>query len=308
MDGSMMALAAVGIVAGATLKSRGSRSVSVLEKARQIREAFQHDEAAYRKITPLVYRKIYGKAPIGRGIFPTPTMWATWTERPEEDAEFSRYVEVFYDVWKNGGDAQKVARDTAKRAARERKRWQVSPKTETLRALHRRGKSAFDAWARENDQVHDDEQERLEAFEQWLEDVPMLSVRDDGLIQVHHDLQDRKTRALIGGLPIAMFHGTSTKLLPAIRKQGMRPARTQRQKSDPTFSTASGVYLDLREDIDVYARGAVARHGGRPVILTVRRTLDELEPDPDDAHLGWGTSAMQFITPSVPASDIVAWK
>jgi hypothetical protein len=52
---------------------------------------------------------------------------------------------------------------------------------------------------------------------------------------------------------------------------------------------------------------AAREHGGEPVILAVQRNISELEPDPDDQDLGWSTSAMQWITPYVPVSDIVEW-
>jgi len=55
-----------------------------------------------------------------------------------------------------------------------------------------------------------------------------------------------------------------------------------------------------------YSRKAVRLHGGHPVTLTVRRTLDELWPDPDDEDIGSG--AVQFVTGYVPVGDIVEWE
>jgi hypothetical protein len=308
MDGTWLALGAAGVLAAAAGVRRGSVNElpgTVLERAAQIRQRFQGDEPGYLAIARLVATDL---SIGGRLRFPTPGMWATWTE-PDPDPSFARFVDTFWRLWKGG--TQQAQRRAQQRAKGRQRAFLASPKAQVLRVLHDRARQPFERWLSEQDLMAQAEQgaaDRLELFAQWLDDVPMLSVRDDGLVQVDHDLSDGNVRRLIGDLPVVMFHGTSTKLLPKIRREGLRPARSQQQKSDPTFSTASGVYLDLRPDVEVYARGAASRHGGKPVILAVRRTLDQIEPDPDDAHLGWSTSAMQFITPWVPVTDIVEWK
>jgi hypothetical protein len=70
----------------------------------------------------------------------------------------------------------------------------------------------------------------------------------------------------------------------------------------------AGVYVSNWSTVGKYAEMAASQHGGDPVVLTIRRQLDELSPDPDDAHLGFTTGGVQHITPYVPPSDIVEWQ
>lgn len=201
-------------------------------------------------------------------------------------------------------------RESMYRRPRQGSRSQAS----TLQILEQRDRTRFHRWldewldhdAAEVAEALADPELRDEYLVQYLTDERDLTVREDGLVEIDLDLA-RVPRRLIADLPLALFHGTSTALLPSIREHGLRPARHPRQRSDKTFSTMAGVYLSTRYDVGTYASMAAAQHGGDPVILTVRRTLDELEPDPDDEHLQWATSAMQWITPWVPTSDIVEW-
>jgi len=302
-DGTWWALGAAATLTALATGKRGSRSKTA-ERAEQIRAAFQHDPEGYKQIAGLAHAQLgrYGRVGVPK--------WDRWDpERIATEPSSVEFIDGFWRVWKQQG-VQATRQRRAREAARERQQWLSSPHARTLRELLGRSRSEFQSWVAEQQREDEieDQQDRLEVFAEYLEDFPgSLSVREDGLIEVGTDLLHPDTWTLIGDLPIAMYHGTSTALLPAIRRQGMRPARQQRQKSDPTYSTAAGVYLSLRHSVDVYARCAATRHGGDPVILTVRRTLDEISPDPDDEHLGWGTAAMQFITPWVPVSDIVEW-
>jgi hypothetical protein len=180
-----------------------------------------------------------------------------------------------------------------------------------LAVLRQRDERGYRAWLTEY--LDNDPADIAEALadsqdtyylEEYLRDVRGLSVNEEqGLIEIEYDLH-QIPRDLIDGLPLELYHGTTSALLPKIQAQGLCPASSQQQRSDKAYSTMAGVYLGTR-DVLHYARMAARQHGGEPVILTVRRTLDELAPDPDDEHLGWGTSAHQFITPYVPPSDIV---
>lgn len=178
--------------------------------------------------------------------------------------------------------------------------------------LQQRDQAAFQQWLTDwldNDKAEiaealADRQIRLDYFTDYLSEHPGLTVRDDGLIEVEFTDLASVDPQLLGDLPLALYHGTSTALLPSIRRQGLRPARVPQQRSDKTYSTMAGVYLSTRYDVGVYAGMAVHQHGGDPVILTVRTTRDQLAPDPDDEHL-YHTGAMQWITPWVAPGDIV---
>lgn len=187
----------------------------------------------------------------------------------------------------------------------------AGPYAQTLRVLLQRDRVDYQRWLPghlEGDpqMLADAPHFELDYFAEYLSEVRDLSVREDGLLVADMDLNE-VDRELVEGLPFALYHGTSTALLPSIRRQGLRPARSAQQRSDKSHSTMAGVYLSTRHAVDNYAQGAARQHGGDPVVLTVRRSLDELWPDPDDAELGWPMSNVQFITGYVPLDDIVEW-
>jgi hypothetical protein len=203
-----------------------------------------------------------------------------------------------------------AAASVARRGSRSWWEPQTDAQAQTLRVLMQRDREPFSRWLADyldNDPEMLADVEGFDYFSDYLSDARDLSVREDGLLEAETSLHE-VDRSLVGELPFALFHGTSTALVPNIRRQGLRPAHSQQQRSDKTYSTMAGVYVSTRHDLGVYAGMAARQHGGEPVILTLRRTLDELQPDPDDSHLGWGTSAMQWITSYVPVSDIIEWE
>ena len=115
----------------------------------------------------------------------------------------------------------------------------------------------------------------------------------------------QKERLLLRGVPFVLYHGTSSEVWGKIQEQGrLRPARTQEQVSDTMTSTRAGVYLTSDwSHVPFYARQAVARHGGQPVILSVLVYEPELERDPDDMDLAQGR--FQWVTPQVSLDRVV---
>ncbi|MCZ8256081.1 MAG: hypothetical protein O9327_10495, partial [Polaromonas sp.] len=114
-----------------------------------------------------------------------------------------------------------------------------------------------------------------------LESEFRISVAKDGLVEVEEMLS--VTRSLVSGLPLALYHHTATALLPKIAKHGLVVGRQTN-----FFNSQAGVYLSLipsGEPVEIYSKRAAYLHGGDPVTLRVRRTLDQIEPDPDDADL-----------------------
>ena len=119
-----------------------------------------------------------------------------------------------------------------------------------------------------------------------------------------------------------LYHGTTSKLLPRILRDGLvpgdEPPRRKRLRRQDRKSNASGpgdhvryqphVFLTANADSDAssaswYARGAAATHGGDPVILRVLVPWDDLEPDPDDADIASGR--YQFVVDHVPPEAIL---
>lgn len=133
-----------------------------------------------------------------------------------------------------------------------------------------------------------------------LKDQHGITVAADGLIEV-----ERLTGfnvAIIGELPIALYHHTSSALLPLIEKEGLRIGK-------PTnfFNSQAGVYISTMasgEPVGIYGRRAARVYGGDPVAIRIRRTLSQIQPDPDDADLAWA-QGRQFITASVAPVDLL---
>lgn len=305
MSGTWWALGAVGVLAAVGSARRGSaQSDPVTVRAEQIRERFQGDPSGYLPLARLARARLRGGGPGSPTRFPPRESWARWTE-PDPPAEFADFVNAFYEIWKSGEGVAEVQAQLGRRAAAQQQSWMRSPLAATLQALLPRADAhGFREWVSDHDERPETPREVLELLETWLDDERLLSVREDGLVEVGHDLEDQLS--LLGEQPIAVFHGTSTALLPSIRRHGLRPPRTRAQKTDRQFSSAAGVYVKLRPDVDHYSLAAVRRHGGDRVHLTIRAIPTELEPDPDDQDQPWATRASQFVLPLVPPSDIMA--
>src|SRR3990167_336945 len=134
---------------------------------------------------------------------------------------------------------------------------------------------------------------------QHLAEAYVIEVADDGLVEA--DKITDTVRDLIGDLPVAVYHHTSSALLPNIAVQGLIVG-----KQTNFFNTQAGVYLSTRragEPVDIYSKRAVHVHGGDPSVIRVRRRVDQLVPDPDDADLAWA-QGVQFISEAVPPCDV----
>lgn len=131
-----------------------------------------------------------------------------------------------------------------------------------------------------------------------LDEQHGITVAADGLIEV-----DRLTGfnvAIIGVLPIVLYHHTSSALLPIIEKEGLRIGK-------PTnfFNSQAGVYVTTMGSADsIYGRRAAQAYGGDPISIRIKRTLSQIQPDPDDSDLAWA-QGRQFITPAVAPSDVL---
>lgn len=133
-----------------------------------------------------------------------------------------------------------------------------------------------------------------------LADVYLIEVADDGLIEA--DKITDSTRALVGEMPVAVYHHTSSALLPKIAEQGLIVG-----KQTNFFNTQAGVYLSTRragKPVEIYSKRAAHVYGGDPAVIRVRRRLTDLVPDPDDADLVWA-QGVQFISQPVPAKDVL---
>lgn len=106
------------------------------------------------------------------------------------------------------------------------------------------------------------------------------------------------------GKDVWLFHGTSSRLLRSIAEHGLRG---DVKRTDPQGSLTRNVYLTASPyeepcGAGAYAKVAARAHGGRAVVLRVLVPFDELEPDPDDAHLGCGR--MQWVIDGVPPARL----
>ncbi len=149
--------------------------------------------------------------------------------------------------------------------------------------------------------------------ERYLDDELGVSVGEHELIEVTNPLffgaDSDLLQRVISGLPIALYHGTSSALLSQIVQD--RGLTTNPFGEDPEwlgagYNTHSGVYLESSGGglAQSYARAAVAKHGGEPVVLVIRRHLSDLFPDPDDQDLQGGQH--QYISSFVPLRDILS--
>jgi hypothetical protein len=135
--------------------------------------------------------------------------------------------------------------------------------------------------------------------EQDLEDQYGITVGKDGLVEPERITP--KVARLIRDLPIALWHHTSSALEKKIRRQGLIVG-----KQTNYFNTQAGVYVSTiggGQPVDLYSAVAVRKYGGEPIAIRVRRTLDQIVPDPDDADLAWARGR-QFITDPVPPEDL----
>jgi len=176
--------------------------------------------------------------------------------------------------------------------------------------LPRRSREAFDEWL--EDYLDDDEEDLAEArgdrdllldyFDDWVSDEHSLEIRGDGLIAFW--ALEPEVEHIIGDLPVVLYHHTATGVWPDIKRRGL--IANPPQQANPYKNLASGVYLTTETSgpaVAGYQRNAVDAFGGRPLVLEIKTTLDDLRPDPDDADISSGRT--QFISQYVSPSDIL---
>ncbi len=129
-----------------------------------------------------------------------------------------------------------------------------------------------------------------------------------GAVQVASDPRERR-RQRLAGKDVWLYHGTTSKLLPRIRREGLSP-EMHHLSSSPSDTTPGYVYLTADAygteggTAQFYARRAAGVHGGEPVVLRVRVPWDALEPDEDDADLRCGRHQFR-LAGRVPPEDVV---
>jgi hypothetical protein len=148
----------------------------------------------------------------------------------------------------------------------------------------------------------DPEQEelRLDYLRDWMSDLG-LGIEEHGCVTFWK--ADRLTKALIGDLPVIVYHHTSTRILKKVKREGLR---ADVKKVNPHQNSGAGVYVTTETSgpaVDGYHSRARNGHGGDEVTLGIRTHLRDLQPDPDDEDIA-SVGAVQFILPYVPPQDI----
>lgn len=111
----------------------------------------------------------------------------------------------------------------------------------------------------------------------------------------------------VSGKYVWLYHGTSSRMLPRIKRSGLCPSSDRRTFAD---TTPGYVYLTVdigdsfrKDGAPFYARHAAAVLGGTPVILRVRVPWDDLEPDLDDEDIPSGRDQYRYAA-CIPPQDI----
>lgn len=177
----------------------------------------------------------------------------------------------------------------------------------TLRILLERSGRKFAGWTLE---LYKDDPETLKQCQsdptcmidmlvEYLSNELSIQVLPSGLVTFYH--LDRESQRLIGDLPVALYHFTSSRVLRSIREHGLESDRNPvNDRVNP------GVYLTTEQSgpaVQGYVRRAVAHHGGHGIMLTVMCHLNELTDDEDDADISSGLT--QFTMDHVPPDRIV---
>jgi len=108
------------------------------------------------------------------------------------------------------------------------------------------------------------------------------------------------------GKDVWLYHGTTTKLWPSIRRHGLRigDARVDPQETPGVYLTAMpGRGIHTGGTATFYAERAAGALGGRPVVLRVLVPFDSLTADTDDEDIATGN--YQFVTDYVSPEQIL---
>lgn len=133
-----------------------------------------------------------------------------------------------------------------------------------------------------------------------------LGVEYNDELKIFDFMVKRSVSTLLSGLPVAVYHGTSSALLPSIFESGgLRPPRSRSGMASPHRNSGAGVYVEDSGGglASQYASMATRRFGGDQVLLTIKTTLDRLRFDPDDLDTSVGKN--QYVLDFVPLIDIV---
>ena len=152
--------------------------------------------------------------------------------------------------------------------------------------------------------VVNDKFDEFEAKKYFLKDVyniEVVDVEEQKLVSFYEFTNE--INKIIGHNPVLLYHYTSSNLLNSILKNGLI---TGYKKTNPFSNTYSGVYLTTENSgrvVEGYVRMAVRKHGGMGIQLYVKKYLNDVHPDPDDADLRSGK--FQFITEKVFSKEIL---
>lgn len=168
----------------------------------------------------------------------------------------------------------------------------------TLAALRTRLPRKYQSWLK--DSGNEDEPESVQDY---LREEQGIEVGDDGLVAF--DRLTPTVQKIVGDQPVVVLHHTSDAILDRVQAEGLRPAG-EVKAANSYKNSGAGVYVTTETGgpvVDGYSDAAVRSHGGNPITLRIKTTLDQLTPDPDDEELG--LSDRQFILPRVRPEDIV---
>lgn len=183
---------------------------------------------------------------------------------------------------------------------------------QTLREIDARAGDDFMEWLQDligDDtnptflEVWDDDESRLDYLSDWLQEVHSIAIEEHGYVEFWRLEPD--VERLIGDLPVVVYHHTSSSVVPKIKREGLR---ADVKRINTHQNSGAGVYVTTELSgpaVNGYHSHAVQknRKGGRPVTLSIKTYLSELEPDPDDQDIQSG--ATQYVLPYVAPRDII---
>jgi hypothetical protein len=153
----------------------------------------------------------------------------------------------------------------------------------------------------------DDVFDEYESKKKFLEDeydIQVVKIKDEYLVSFNKYTEEIGN--LIGNQPVLLYHYTSSKLLPSILEKGLLIGY---KKTNPGGNSYAGVYLTTEYSgfaVKIYGNIAVRKHGGREIRLYIKKYLNELTQDPDDADIRTGD--YQFITDKVLPDEIITYE
>lgn len=138
-------------------------------------------------------------------------------------------------------------------------------------------------------------------IDEYLSDTYGISVTEKGFVQF--DELTPEVKKIVGNNEIQLYHHTASGILSGIQKNGL-----QQSDKDVNRNNAEnlGVYLTNEYSgpaADGYKYNAVQAHGGFPLTLEVVTTIDQIQPDANDADISSGRK--QFVVQGINPEDIL---